>query len=242
MHYFYVPQVTPKHEFVILPEEEARHAIKVLRMRLGDDICLLDGLGGKYMGVIYGTESKRYEVRIDKYELQPKLHTHRIHIGIAPTKNTDRMEWLIEKSVEIGVDQISFIISRYCERKSMKMERLHKIAVAAMKQSGNLYLPKLTEMILFRDFLGKVEEKSRYMAYVPTESSKTLAKAFKLQSACVLIGPEGGFGEEEVVLAEEAGFECVSLSHHRLRTETAGIIASHTLALLFSMNQEKTEL
>ena len=235
MHYFYVPQLTPKHEFVMLPEDEARHATKALRMRIGDEILLLDGNGGKYTGAIYGMESKRCEVRIDKYELQAKPYPQHIHIAVSPTKNTDRMEWMIEKMVEIGVGQISFVISRYCERKSMKMERLHKIAVAAMKQSGNFYLPKMSDMILLKDFLAKVEVPARYMAYVPTDIEQTLAKAFKPESSCVLIGPEGGFGEEEVALATDAGFVCVSLSHNRLRTETAGIVAAHTLGLLFGM-------
>jgi 16S rRNA (uracil1498-N3)-methyltransferase len=237
MHYFYLPQLTPKHEFAMLPEEEGRHALKALRMRVGDELQLLDGQGGHYQATLYGIDGKRCEVRIDRYTLQPRAFSRRIHLAVAPTKNTDRMEWLLEKAVELGVDQITFLHSRYSERKTMNLERLHKIAVAAMKQSGNFYLTKLADVTPFRDFLAKVEEASRYMAYVPAPVTDTLAKAAARAEgdACVLIGPEGGFAEEEAAAAIEAGFACVSLSHNRLRTETAALSAAHTLQVVMSM-------
>lgn len=239
MNYFYVPQLTPKHEFVMMPEDEARHAIKVLRMRMSDPIVLLDGNGGKYTGVLYNIEQKRCEVRVDKYELQERPVPQKIHLGISPTKNSDRIELLVEKAVEIGVNEISFLQTHHSERKALKLERIKKIAVAAMKQSGNLYLPKINDMQLFRDFVGKVGEEAKYLAYVPAPHTDSLAKAIVPKNACLLVGAEGGFSDDEAAMAQEKGFVPVSLSPHRLRTETAGIVGVHTLQLmLMSINEE----
>ncbi len=234
MNYFYVPQLTPKHEFVMMPEEEAKHALKVLRMRVSDPIVLIDGNGGKYTGIIYSTENKRCEVRIDEYEKQERSIPYRLHLAISPTKNMERMEWLMEKAVEIGVDQVSFLHTKHSERKVLKLERIKKIAVSAMKQSGNLHLPKITDLKPFKEFLGNIEEEGRYIAYVPTPSTDTLAKAIEPKDACILVGAEGGFTEEEVELAQEKNFIPVSLSPYRLRTETAGLLALHTLSLKLS--------
>ena len=239
MNYFYVPQLTPKHEFVMMPEEEARHALKVLRMKMSDPIVLLDGNGGKYTGIIYGIEQKRCEVRIDRYELQERPTPHRIHLGVSPTKNSDRMELLVEKAIEIGVSEISFLQTQRSERRALKLDRVKKIAVAAMKQSGNLYLPKINSLQLFREFVGKVEEQGKYLAYVPAPTTDSLVKAVVPADACLLVGAEGGFTEEEAELAQERGFKPVSLSSYRLRTETAGMIGVHTLQLaLASLPQE----
>lgn len=234
MQYFYEATLKSEDKNIQLSEQESRHAIKVLRMQVGQAIHLVDGQGGLYKGTIQSTQGKKCMVELNEYHLQEPARPHHIHIAIAPTKNIDRTEWFIEKAVEIGVDKISFIQTRYSERKIVKMERIQKTAVAAMKQSGNLYLPKFQELTKLSQFIGTVIETGKYIAYVPANSSETLFKEAQLEPTCILIGPEGGFSENEVELVSQHGFKAVSLGKSRLRTETAGIAACHLLNLKMS--------
>ncbi|MGB0525772.1 MAG: 16S rRNA (uracil(1498)-N(3))-methyltransferase [Flammeovirgaceae bacterium] len=231
MHYFYEEQLVPTTSETTLAEQESKHALKVLRMQVGQAISLLDGKGGLYEGVISAAVGKKCQVNIHSYTKQAPTRTHRIHIAIAPTKNMDRTEWFVEKAVELGVDAISFILTRYSERKVLKMDRIYKTAVAAMKQSGNFYLPQFQELTKFETFLGTVLEPHKFMAYVPADPTNTLFKSAIQGNTCVLVGPEGGFSEAEVQLAQQHGFKAVSLGKRRLRTETAGIAACHLLNL-----------
>ena len=232
MQQFYHPQLTPTASSVFLSPEETRHATKVLRLQIGSEIQLLDGKGGIYQGSIVLLKGKQCEVKILQVTQQAPPREKRIHIALAPTKSMDRTEWFVEKAVEIGVDEISFIQTRYSERKVLKLERIEKIAIAAMKQSGNAYLPKINGLTPIKEVIPNIQESDKFIAYVPTPHTQQLATAFAQQATCVFVGPEGGFSEEEVQLAALNGFQSVSLGKSRLRTETAGVAACHTLNLM----------
>jgi 16S rRNA (uracil1498-N3)-methyltransferase len=157
-----------------------------------------------------------------------------IHLIIAPTKNMDRMEWMLEKCVEIGIDEISFIQTRYSERKEIKTQRLEKIAIGAMKQSLKAYLPKINEMISWKDFLKKENSENFKMIAHLEEGNRKFIQPFAKPNSkyAVLIGPEGDFSPEEIKQAIEKGFQPVTLGNSRLRTETAGLVACHTLNII----------
>jgi 16S rRNA (uracil1498-N3)-methyltransferase len=172
-----------------------------------------------------------FEIRTSKVQSQK---TFRIHIAIAPTKNTERIEWFVEKTVELGVDQISFILCANSERKSMKMDRLEKVAVSAMKQSRQAWLPKLSPLLPFKDVLDSATNQ-KFIAFVDSQNPQHLKSAAKPGGeALVLIGPEGDFSKEELQSAQDHGFQKVSLGSNRLRTETAGLAACHILNLINS--------
>ena len=188
---FYCSGLLPNSKEITLPEEEGRHALRVLRMKEGDEIQLLDGNGGFYKGIIKSTQGKKCLVQIIDYQYFESNRKHKIHLALAPTKNTDRIEWFVEKAIEIGVDKITFLLTSHSERKVLKMERIQKIAVSAMKQSGNFYLPELVEITKFKDFLeSQSDSKSqKFMAYVPASPSETLFSEKQEGEICVLIGP-----------------------------------------------------
>lgn len=229
---FYLPEI--KDGVTLLSPEESRHAVKVLRLNSGDKIQIFDGQGSVYTAEITDPHHKKTAFRIvDKEHQSPS--TSYIHIAIAPTKNIDRIEWFVEKAVEIGVSEISFILCQNSERKVMKLERIHKKAISAMKQSMNGFLPRINELATFKDFITQVDQDGKYIAYVDFNNPKQLVEAAKdNKNHCVLIGPEGDFSIEELELALEHGFKKVALGNSRLRTETAGIVACHTLNLMKS--------
>lgn len=234
MHYFYEATLQADLTQITLSEQEAHHALKVMRMQVGNNIYLIDGKGGNYTGSITEATKKKCVVQINTYEKQVSPRVHPIHIAIAPTKNMDRIEWFVEKAVEIGVDKISFILTRYSERKVLKMERILKTAIAAMKQSGNLYLPEFQDLQKLASFIPSISETGKYLAYVPAHADTTLFKTAQQEATCVLVGPEGGFSEQEAETLQSQGFRAVSLGKSRLRTETAGIAACHLLNLKMS--------
>lgn len=214
-----------------LNEEESRHAVKVLRLSSGSNIWLTDGQGSFYEAVITEANAKKCGLEIvstEKVEDHPRYR----HLSIAPTKNIDRLEWFVEKAVEFGVDRISPIICHHSERKVVKTERLERKAVSAMKQSLKAWCPRIDEAVSFESFIKEVESEHRFIAYVDQQNPVLLKD--QIQSTgnhLILIGPEGDFSEDEVILAEQAGFQKVSLGPSRLRTETAGIAAVHLLNL-----------
>jgi 16S rRNA (uracil1498-N3)-methyltransferase len=236
MHYFYHPALPGAGQPFFLSEEEGLHALKVLRMAVGDSIQLLDGKGGRFEGKITGTPGKRCQVAWHEASYCEKTWPYVLHLAVAPTKNIDRMEWLVEKAVEIGIDRISFLQTRYSERKEIRLDRIEKVALAAVKQSGNLFMPELGEMRPFSAFLPTVAEEGKYIAHIPAGATlpRQFAKEPLPQRLCVLIGPEGGFSEEEVQMAAQAGFLPVGLSQHRLRTETAALYACQAAQLLLA--------
>lgn len=230
MHIFYTPDIENSHE---LPEEEAAHALRVLRLQPGDEVMLTDGKGNFHRARISLAAHKRCLVDILETLPQPPLWSGHLHIALAPTKNMDRTEWFAEKATEIGIDELTFLNCRYSERKVLKTERIAKILVSAVKQSLKARIPRLNEMTDFKTFIRQPFQGQKFIAHCH-EGEKTPLKDLvrKGEGATVLIGPEGDFSEEEVRLAEEAGFIPVSLGPSRLRTETAALVACHILNLL----------
>lgn len=229
MHIFYTPDIAVSPE---LPEEEARHCTRVLRLSQGDEIMLTDGKGYFYRAVIDRADNKRCAVVIKEQIFQEPLWEGHLHVAMAPTKNIDRVEWFVEKATEVGLDEISFLDCRFSERKVIKTERLEKITVSAMKQSLKARLPKVNEMLSFRNFISRDFSGQKFIAHCYEGEKPLLGEVLKKGTdALVLIGPEGDFSEEEVNEALRKGFVPVSLGKSRLRTETAALTAC------FIMNQ-----
>lgn len=229
MHVFYTPDIQNRSE---LPEEEAAHAIRVLRLEPGDEVMLTDGKGNFYRAEIATATNKRCLVNLLETIPQAPLWSGHLHIAMAPTKNMDRTEWFAEKATEIGMDELTFLNCRFSERKVLKTERIAKILVSAIKQSLKARLPRLNDMTDFKTFIAQPFDGQKFIAHCH-EGEKVPLKdiARKGEKALVLIGPEGDFSEEEVRLAEKAGFIPVSLGPSRLRTETAALVACHILNL-----------
>lgn len=229
---FYEPNILETNQ---LSEEESRHCIKVLRKTVGDQIEIVDGKGNWYKAKISKAQEKKCEVSIIQTQHDVGKRNFSIHLAIAPTKNADRMEWMIEKCTEIGIDEISFLETRYSERKVQRLDRLEKIAISAMKQSGQAFLPKLNEMQKISAFLNQHFEAQKYIAHLEEGERKLLSKiALPLSQYLILIGPEGDFSEEEIKMANKNGFISVSLGETRLRTETAGLVSCMTLNFINS--------
>lgn len=230
MHVFYTPDIRTKAE---LPEEEAQHCIRVLRLTTGDEITLTDGKGNFYRAEISAASNKRCLVNIIETVYQQPLWPCHLHIAMAPTKNMDRNEWFAEKATEIGFDELTFLNCRFSERKVIKTERIEKILVSAIKQSLKARLPQLNEMTDFDKFIARDFKGQKFIAHCYEGEKPLLRDALhKGEDALVLIGPEGDFSEEEVKKAIEKGFIPISLGKSRLRTETAALVACHTMNLM----------
>ena len=214
---------------IVLSKEESKHATKVLRKKEGDILNFTDGKGGFYKAEITVADTKKCRLQIISSKQKPKQHNYHFHIAIAPTKNMDRYEWFLEKATEIGIDEITPIICDHSERKVLKTERCNRILLAAMKQSLKFHLPKLNETITLKDFLKQDFEGNKYIAHCEDGEKTELRKEEKTEKTLILIGPEGDFSPTEVELALENQFKTVSLGGSRLRTETAGIVAVHTI-------------
>jgi 16S rRNA (uracil1498-N3)-methyltransferase len=228
MHLFYQPDPVD-----YLTEDDSRHAVRTLRLTVGDELLVTDGRGLRRTGRITAADARRCGFQPLAQTLTP-ARPFSIRLCVAPTKNMDRMEWLVEKAVEIGVERISFFIGQHSERRVLKRDRLEKIAVAAMKQSLQSWLPVLDEALPLAALLPAVAEPNRFMAHLPDHAPPIhLTKAAPAgQSCAVLIGPEGDFSPDELSRAQEAGFRLVTLGPNRLRTETAALVACQTLNLL----------
>jgi 16S rRNA (uracil1498-N3)-methyltransferase len=233
MNLFFVPDI--KEGFYQLPEEESKHIVRVLRMKAGDSIFLTDGLGTLDEASIIDASSKQCTVKSIKTLREYQKRQFHLHIAIAPTKQTDRFEWFLEKSTEIGIDEITPLICTHSERTRVKTDRLQKVIIAAMKQSLKAYLPKLFEPVEFKRFIQKPFHGKKFIAYCGEQSTIELKNIYrKGAKALILIGPEGDFSIQEVELANKYGFIPISLGKSRLRTETAGIVACHTINLMNS--------
>lgn len=230
MQIFYTPDIAVRQE---LPEEEAGHCIRVLRLTEGDEVMLTDGRGFFYRAVIRRAHHKRCEVEVLERWEQPKPWQFSLHIAVAPTKNMDRMEWFVEKATEIGIDAVTCLNCRFSERREVKTARLEKIMVSAMKQSQKATLPTLAGMTDFATFVKQPFDGRKFIAHCE-EADKKLLKQLYLprENALVMIGPEGDFSPEEIALALREGFEPISLGESRLRTETAALVACHTIHVL----------
>ena len=215
-----------------LPQEEAGHCLRVLRMKEGDSLRITDGKGSFYNAVITAAQGKRCMIHIESEERQQPLWKGHLHIALAPTKLMDRNEWFVEKAVEIGVDEITFLKTEHSERDVIKMERIEKIAVSAMKQSQKAALPVLNGMTAFRSFMDTDFKGDKYIAHCEPGSKVLLQDAVVSgHDSLVIIGPEGDFSPAEIEMALKAGFKPVSLGPSRLRTETAALVAVHIMNL-----------
>jgi 16S rRNA (uracil1498-N3)-methyltransferase len=226
MQLFYIQN--PESE-IILSAEESKHATKVLRKKEGDILNFTDGKGIFYTAEITVADARKCRLKIVSTEQKAKQHNYHFHIAIAPTKNMDRFEWFLEKATEIGIDEITPIICSRSERKVIKTERGNKILLSAMKQSLKYHLPKLNEAISLNDFLKQEFEGTKYIAHCEDGDKLNLKTVSKAEKTLILIGPEGDFSPKEIELALQNQFKAVSLGTSRLRTETAGIVAVHTI-------------
>ena len=217
-----------KTEFT-LPSEESRHITKVLRKKEGDTLQFTNGKGQLLIAEITNSDIRKTKVRISEKIEKKKQHNYYLHIAIAPTKNMDRFEWFLEKATEIGVDEITPIICHHSERKIVKTERCNRILLSAMKQSLKHHLPKLNEAVSFKDFIKQDFEGSKYIAHCDEGEKTELRKEKKEKRTLILIGPEGDFSVTEIEIALQNKFKAVNLGNSRLRTETAGIVAVHTI-------------
>ena len=245
---FYAPDIL---QTLTLSEEESQHCVQVLRATIGQEIRITDGVGHLYIARITNPHRKHCEVEIIATEHPEPLHEGYVHIAIAPTKNMDRLEWMVEKATEMGVDEITPLLCQHSERKKLNEERLRKIMVAAAKQSLKATFPKLNPLTAFADFVGSAQADDRLIAhcmtqeetdglsvqaaYQPTSQKNAIWQLIhRANSVIVMIGPEGDFSPEEIELALQKKFVPCSLGKARLRTETAGLFACNTAILLNS--------
>jgi 16S rRNA (uracil1498-N3)-methyltransferase len=230
MNLFHVPG--PFGELLELPEEEAHHAVRVLRLVPGDIIGLLDGMGGRAKAEIIEAGRNRVVVRIDQWITEAPEREARIHISVALTKQMDRFEWFVEKAVEIGVDRITPLITDRTERNRSRMDRLHKVMVSAMKQSQRAWLPQMDEPMALEKLLELELPQQRFFGWCEGEHTSLMQAYTSDADAIVVIGPEGDLTPEEAALLKEHGSRPVSLGSARLRTETAAIAACTWMSML----------
>ncbi len=232
MQVFYAPGISG--ETHILDENESRHIIRVLRMKQGMPVKLIDGRGNLYNGEISDDNVKRCCVRIKEIIRNFEKRSYNLHIAISPLKNTERFEWFVEKSVEIGIDTITPLLCHNTEKTSVKQERINNIIVSAMKQSLKASKTILDEPTKFSDFIETKMAGKMIIAHCNNSfTRKKISDVYeKDESAIILIGPEGDFTMEEIKVAEEKGFTGVHLGESRLRTETAGIAACHSIYIV----------
>ncbi|MFY0654798.1 MAG: 16S rRNA (uracil(1498)-N(3))-methyltransferase [Cyclobacteriaceae bacterium] len=231
MNYFYNPEPTINN---FLSAEESHHCVKVLRKKVGDQITVIDGKGSVYECIVQSTNSRKCEFEIQNVAHSESNKSYQTHLAISPTKNHDRLEWFVEKACELGIGEISFILTENSERKKINLERLNRKAVSAMKQSKNLFITQLNDLMAFNEFLNSCsEDGQRFIAYVDHENVSTIHKTAKPSiDTIVLVGPEGDFTKNELNSALVNGFEKVSLGESVLRTETAGIVACHSINIV----------
>ncbi|WP_340113909.1 16S rRNA (uracil(1498)-N(3))-methyltransferase [Maribellus mangrovi] len=230
MQIFFIPEIIGNT--VTLSTEESKHAVRVLRLSVGDQVQIVDGKGGFYRAEILEAHQKNCMLQILEAKSDYEKRNFRLHIAIAPTKNIDRFEWFLEKCTEIGIDEITPLISEHSERKIIKPQRLEKILVSAMKQSLKAYLPQLNELTELKDFLQQDHPEKRFIAHCNDGLKAHLKNEIAAgDDALILIGPEGDFSPEEVEQAKSVGFTEISLGNARLRTETAGVVACHIVNL-----------
>ena len=224
MQLFYHPEIS---ERIVLSEEESQHCVKVLRYTSGDAIKIIDGKGSLFEGRIDEAAPKNCSVN-QIILLKKNERKAEIHIAITPVKQRERMEWFVEKATEIGVSKITFIRTERSEKTNLNLDRFHKKALTAIKQSQNLWLPEINPMVDLEDFLSQNSNEEKYIAHITDPSNTTLLGTITPASTdrLLLIGPEGGFSPEEINKTRKKGFLEVGLGQNILRTETAGIVGT----------------
>lgn len=234
MQLFYNPNISETTKEVTFDKEESRHIVKVLRMKEGDTFKITNGMGSLFHAEILNANPKACLVKILSEEVQQPL-PYQLHLAVAPTKLNDRYEWFLEKATEIGITEITPIICDHSERKIIKPERYEKILQSAIKQSLKAFLPILNEASSFKDFINSVDtlEGLSFIAHCEETHKKSLKSVLiPNQKITILIGPEGDFSFEEIELAKQSGFIPVTLGESRLRTETAAVVACHSVAFV----------
>ncbi|WP_316807639.1 16S rRNA (uracil(1498)-N(3))-methyltransferase [Pedobacter agri] len=223
MHIFYTPDIT--QTTYTLNEEESKHCVRVLRLPVGALVNLVDGRGGFYTAEITSDNPKKVSLKVLKLETEFHKRNHYLHIAVAPTKNIDRMEWFLEKATELGIDEITPIITDRSERRVVKEDRLNKVITSAVKQSIKAYHPKLNEAVSLSTLLKAPFEGTKLIAHCIDNQEKKYISELIIphQKYLLLIGPEGDFTPEEVNLALNKGFKPLTLGDNRLRTETAAL-------------------
>ena len=235
MNLFYNPKISIESSEILFSREESKHIIKVLRKKNGDSLNITNGKGHLFNCEIINDNPNKCLVSVlkSKYFKPSDL---KIHIVIAPTKNMDRIEWFLEKCTEIGITEITPLICENSERKTIKEERLNKIIVSAMKQSLDYSLPRLNPVTNYKDFVANNNDTNKFIAHCEEDSKIDLSKYVNEgeDNYTILIGPEGDFTQNEINFAKENNFKPVSLGNKRLRTETAGLVACHTINLIYN--------
>ncbi len=233
MHLFFINNplwINFETSSILLQEDEAKHAFKVLRLGIDDKVQATDGLGNWFECTIAEINKRQCLLQINEHISQRGKRDYKLHIAVAPTKNIKRFEWFLEKATEMGIDEITPIITDHSERKTIKHDRSNTIITSAVKQSLKSYHPKLNELVSFKDFVESVQERELYIAHLIDENQEDLKKAYsKNIDVCILIGPEGDFSEREINEAIKKGFVAVKMGTERLRTETAAVVACNTI-------------
>jgi 16S rRNA (uracil1498-N3)-methyltransferase len=233
MQLFYNPNIIESSKEVIFDKEESRHIYKVLRKQEGDVLMLTNGKGFFFESKLVSTNPKQCIAEINNYSKQPPLPYH-LHLAVAPTKLNDRYEWFLEKATEIGISEITPLICDHSERKVIKPERYEKIIQSAMKQSLKAYLPQLNPAISFKDFVERNHsEKNLLIAHCEDTKKESLKNIIHTgESSLILIGPEGDFSLSEIEMAINKHFKPITLGASRLRTETAAVVACHSVSFI----------
>lgn len=233
MQLFYNPDITEKDAQVIFNRDESRHISKVLRKKEGDILNITNGSGLLFEAEIIKADIKQCLAKITSVEKQPPPPYY-LHMIVAPTKMNERFEWFLEKAMEIGVHEITPVICDHSERKVVKLNRFERVLQSAMKQSLHFRMPKLNKPVNFTDFINSEIEGEKFIAHCEDETEKTyLQNSIKpMEKINILIGPEGDFSHKEIQTALNCKWKAVSLGESRLRTETAAIVACHTVALI----------
>jgi 16S rRNA (uracil1498-N3)-methyltransferase len=230
MQLFYNTTITEETTHLSFSKEESKHIVKVLRKSAGDQLQITNGKGWLFNAEIITADIKNCVATILSKTFEPSRN-YKVHLAVAPTKMNDRYEWFLEKATEIGVDTITPIICDHSERKVIKTDRFEKILQSAMKQSLDYYLPELQEALSFSDFISQEFEGQKFIAHCEETDKASFKNSLQLQKdVLILIGPEGDFSSKEIKLAIASGFKPVMLGHTRLRTETAAIVACHSIA------------
>lgn len=237
MNLFYHPNIDKSQlqqgVEVQLPQEEAQHAIRVLRFRQGDELWLTDGQGHLLQTEVIALSKRDCVVQVVEVKKEEPKRAYHLHVAVAPTKNISRLEWFLEKATEVGIDEITPLLCQHSERKHIQLERLNKVITSAMKQSLKVWHPKLHPLTPFKDFVSKEFTSQKFMAHLEDVYPQHLIeKATKKASYVVMIGPEGDFSPEEIELALANQWQAVHLGPERLRTETAALASVFSLNLL----------
>ena len=232
MQLFYNSTISETEKLFVFDKEESKHIIKVLRKKESDILFVTNGLGVLFKTEIALASDSKCTVNILSFEKQEPSRYH-LHLAVAPTKMNERYEWFLEKATEIGIQEITPIICEHSERKVIKTDRFQKIIESAMKQSLHYYMPKLNEPISFKEFIKKDFSGQKFIAHCEETDKKSLKKEVKIkEDILILIGPEGDFSVKEIQMALDNTFIPVSLGETRLRTETAALVACHSVVLL----------